>query len=225
MTEPQPASKVLSLIDAMPSISFVIPDGLVPCDECTIVHLGQEYTIQVPDGYFGGMELEVELEDVSTAEECALPVKVQVIVPDGCSPGDAFNVAFEGVTFEVLVPHECCAGCELTVEVPLSSTAMQSEQSEMDDVPGKGDARSSSTAACSSDISLSGDAFKFRPGQRVELLRSDGAFSPGTIVLGFEGALDVLYKVRLDNGLFKEAVPEEDLSEQTCDVGDLFDGL
>ena len=36
---------------------------------------------------------------------------------------------------------------------------------------------------------------------------------------------DVLYKVKLDNGLYKEAVPEEDISAQvTGDVGDLFDG-
>ena len=43
--------------------------------------------------------------------------------------------------------------------------------------------------------------------------------------MGFEGVFDVLYKVKLDNGLFKEAVPEEDLSEQCCEVGDLFDGF
>ena len=67
--------------------------------------------------------------------------------------------------------------------------------------------------------------YKFKPGQRVELLRTDGAFSPGTVVMGFEGVFDVLYKVKLDNGLFKEAVPEEDLSEQCCEVGDLFDGF
>ena len=67
--------------------------------------------------------------------------------------------------------------------------------------------------------------FKFKPGQRVELYRSDGAESPGYIVCGFEGVFDVLYKLKLDNGLYKEAVPEEDISAQvTGDVGDLFDG-
>ena len=35
----------------------------------------------------------------------------------------------------------------------------------------------------------------------------------------------VCYKVRLDNGLSKEAVPEEDISgEVTSDMGDLFGG-
>ena len=46
-----------------------------------------------------------------------------------------------------------------------------------------------------------------------------------TVVYGFEGVFDVCYKVKLDNGLYKEAVPEEEISGAvTSDMGDIFDG-
>lgn len=34
------------------------------------------------------------------------------------------------------------------------------------------------------------------------------------VILAYEGVFDVCYKVKLDNGLFKEAVPEEEISSQ-----------
>lgn len=96
--------------------------------------------------------------------------------------------------------------------------------------PRQGAARDSpSTSATSSSSSspepvVDDGGYKFKPGQRVEVLRSDNASSPGTIVgPGWEGVFDVMYKVMLDNGLCKEAVPEEEISAETCDVGSLFD--
>ena len=61
----------------------------------------------------------------------------------------------------------------------------------------------------------------------AELIRTgkgdDEVTSSGTIVLGFEGVFDVCYKVKLDNGMYKEAVPEEEISGAvTSDMGDLF---
>ena len=39
------------------------------------------------------------------------------------------------------------------------------------------------------------------------------------------GTAIACYKVKLDNGLFKEAVPEDEISgEVTSDMGDLFGG-
>ena len=69
--------------------------------------------------------------------------------------------------------------------------------------------------------------FKFKPGQRVELIRAgrgdDEVTSSGTIVSGFEGVFEVCYKVKLDNGLYKEAVPEDEISDKvSSDMGDLF---
>ena len=69
--------------------------------------------------------------------------------------------------------------------------------------------------------------FKYKPGQRVELIRAgrgdDEVTSSGTIVSGFEGVFEVCYKVKLDNGLYKEAVPEDEISDKvTSDMGDLF---
>ena len=55
------------------------------------------------------------------------------------------------------------------------------------------------------------------------MYRTDGAYSPGHIVgKGWEGFDGPTYKVQLDDGLCKEAVPEEEISDQVCDVGALF---
>ena len=191
-------------------LHVVIPDGLFAGDAFTVcADNGQEFTVSVPDGSTGGDSLTVDLP----VDEAA-PAAVNIIVPDGCYAGDIFTVEFEGRSFEIGVPDGCGPGDELTVEVP--------EESPL----------ASSCSSCSQQPSGSPasapaaeDDFKCKPGQRVELLRSDGAFSPGTVVLGFEGVLDVMYKVQLDNGLFKEAVPEEELSAELCEAGDLFDGF
>ena len=57
----------------------------------------------------------------------------------------------------------------------------------------------------------------------AQLYRTDGSYSGGTIVQGWEGVFGTLYKVQMDTGMFKEAVPEDEISAATCDVGDLFD--
>ena len=43
---------------------------------------------------------------------------VDVEVPDGCYPGDAFMVLHGDQEFEVVVPDGCGAGSLLTVDVP-----------------------------------------------------------------------------------------------------------
>jgi hypothetical protein len=142
---------------------------------------------------------------------------VTIVVPAGCYAGDEFTVEFNGQSFNICVPHGCYPGDELTVDVP-----------EPEPLPSKlhDQKRKAAPSPAAAPAPAAEDpGYKFKPGQRVELIRSDGAYSPGTIVCGFEGVLDVMYKVQLDNGLFKEAVPEEDISDKCCEVGDLFDGL
>ena len=39
------------------------------------------------------------------------------------------------------------------------------------------------------------------------------------------GTREARLQVELDAGIFKEAVPEDEISAETCDVGDLFDGF
>lgn len=59
------------------------------------------------------------------------------------------------------------------------------------------------------------DGLKFKPDQKVEVIRSDGAYSPGYIVgKGWEGFDGPTYKVQLDDGLCKQAVPEEEISDE-----------
>ena len=55
--------------------------------------------------------------------------------------------------------------------------------------------------------------YRFKAGQRVNVLRSNGSWSEGTVVLGFEGVFEPLYQIRFDNGQCKQAVPEDELSE------------
>ena len=199
----------------MTLLKVVVPAGLLPGDTMTIAFGPEEFTIEVPDGVYAGDEMTVDLPTTEDSPQEATAT-VTVVVPDGCYPGDEFTVEFEGLTFNIAVPDGFGPGLELDVEVPaahaepepLSRKQQQQQQKRQQEKAGYKD-----------------PGYKFKPGQRVELLRSDGAFSPGTIIEGFEGVLDVHYKVQLDNGLFKEAVPEEELSEQCCEVGDLFDGL
>ena len=59
------------------------------------------------------------------------------------------------------------------------------------------------------------DGLKFKPDQKVEVIRTDNAFSPGYIVgKGWEGFDGPTYKVQLDDGLCKQAVPEEEISDE-----------
>ena len=52
---------------------------------------------------------------------------------------------------------------------------------------------------------------RYGPGARVQCLRSNGSYTAGTVVTSFEGVFDVLYTIRLENGLVKQAVPEDEL--------------
>ena len=56
-----------------------------------------------------------------------------------------------------------------------------------------------------------GDALYY--GQRVHVLRSNGAVTLATVEHGYEMMFDTLYQVRTDDGLMKAAVAEEELSE------------
>ena len=199
-------------------MTVAIPAGLQPGDSMSIEAAGQTFTVLVPDGCSAGMDLEVDLnvEEEAAASTSSATQQVELVVPAGIWPGDPFSVEHDGGVFEICCPEGCAAGDAILVDLPVAVEQQQEE------VPAWRDAAPCSEGPLKS-ISED-DGYKYKPGDRVELLRTDGAYSPGTIVYGFEGVLDVLYKVQLDNGLCKEAVPEEDLGTP-CDVGDLFDGF
>ena len=43
------------------------------------------------------------------------------------------------------------------------------------------------------------------------MLRRDGSHSLGSVTHAYEGVFGVLYQVRMSNGVYKQAVPEEEL--------------
>jgi hypothetical protein len=200
-------------------VTFTVPDGVYAGDEFMLEYNGTELMVLCPDGCGPGdaISLQLDLPQPLEAESGDGPSQVTIVVPAGCYAGDEFTVEFNGQSFNICVPHGCYPGDELTVDVP-----------EPEPLPSKrhDQKRKAAPSPAAAPAPAAEDpGYKFKPGQRVELIRSDGAYSPGTIVCGFEGVLDVMYKVQLDNGLFKEAVPEEDISDKCCEVGDLFDGL
>lgn len=197
-------------------LTIAVPPGLRAGDEMAVEALdGQTYNVIVPDGVEGGMSIEVDLP--GGPDEAAGPSSstqpVEICVPDGVYEGQPFTVDFNGVNFEIVCPDGCGPGDNIVVELPAA-----------DDPPPP---PAEPPAADGPSIPDQGAHFKFKPGQRVELIRTgkgdDEVTSSGNIVYGFEGVFDVCYKIKLDNGLYKEAVAEDEISDQvTSDMGDLF---
>ena len=66
---------------------------------------------------------------------------------------------------------------------------------------------------------------RYKPGQRVHVLRSNGAVTLATVEHGYEMMFDTLYQVRTDDGLMKAAVAEEELSEAPHAAPDPWSGF
>ena len=187
-------------------LEVMIPHGLRAGDTMSVEGPdGLAYDVVIPMGLRGGMSMEVDLPGGPEPGASAAQ-QVEVVVPDGIHAGEAFTVEFDGTSFEIVCPDGCGAGSAILIDVPVTTPPAEPPAAEPPPPP---------------------DHFKFKPGQRVELIRSgkdsEEVTSSGTIVEGFEGVFDVCYKIRLDNGLCKEAVPEDDISgELTSDMGDLF---
>lgn len=195
-------------------LTIAVPPGLYAGDEMAVeAPDGNVYNVIVPDGVEGGMSIEVDLPggtDDHASTSGTQPV--ELVVPDGVAPGQPFTVEFNGASYDIVCPDGCRAGDAIVVELP---AALPDDDNETAAPPAEPPAAEQP------------EHFKFKPGQRVELIRAgrgdEEVTSSGTIVCGFEGVFDVCYKVKLDNGLFKEAVPEDEISGQvTSDMGDLF---
>jgi len=201
----------------MVALQIEVPPGVVAGEQMEVSFEGQAFNVIVPEGVASGMLMEVEIDiasdDASQLEPQATTERIQVMVPDGCQEGAAFMVqATWGGEFEIVVPPGCGPGSTIEIELP-----------------GPPDAASDPTEQATGAVEAAApepvpenDGYKFQPGQRVELYRTDGSYSGGTIVQGWEGVFGALYRVQMDSGLLKEAVPEEEIDEATCDVGDLF---
>lgn len=197
----------------------VVPDGLRAGDEMSVTDAaGQSFTVAVPEGCGGGMELEIDLPSCSATEPPSSEARLEqleVVVPDGVRSGQSFSVEnTAGQIFDIVCPEGCGPGSAILIELPAAPEPPPPPLPAPAPEPSRGDAADDD------------GGYKFHIGQRVELYRSDGAESPGTIVGVFEGVLDTMYRVKLDNGLYKEAVPEDEISDKvTGDLGDLFGGF
>jgi hypothetical protein len=225
---------------ATTAVEIVVPDGLGAGDEFSVEWGGVSYSIAVPDGMIGGQALTIELpalEETPTAESAQQTQAVEIMVPDGLGAGDEFSVEWGGVSYNIAVPDGVVGGQALTIELPALQESAETDAAEP-----------APAEVCSED-----DGYKFKPGQRIEVYRTDGSMSPGHIVgKGWEGFDGPTYKapspaprcrapdaaprprpsprparghrrtfpcttaaqVQLDDGLCKEAVPEDEISDQ-----------
>ena len=164
----------------------------------------------------------------------ALPAMtlVSLTVPDGLCAGMEMNVDWGGLNYTVIVPDGSAAGDEINIELPALEAAnptapppegeaeallsfMQAEMSIADDdcppppLPPPRVKRPPAKPLPPPEDS----PHRYKPGQRVYVLRSNGAVTLATVEHGYEMMFDTLYQVRTDDGLMKAAVAEEELSE------------
>jgi hypothetical protein len=132
---------------------------------------------------------------------------VEIVVPEGLGPGDAFDVEWGGVNYNIAVPDGCFGGTALNIELPSLDQPAAAE-------PPPSIAEEPCTKACQRQCRQC-DGMKFKPEQKIEMMRSDGTMSPGCIVgKGWPGSFGPTYKVLLDEGGTKTAVTEDDIINQ-----------
>jgi len=109
-------------------IQVAIPDGVGPGEAFLVEFNGTQFDITVPDGCEPGMLIEVEVpggadeppaEPTAEASGDPAPQLIEVAIPDGVGPGEAFLVEFDGTQFNITVPDGCEPGMLIQVEVPV----------------------------------------------------------------------------------------------------------
>lgn len=195
-------------------LDVTIPAGVVPGDDLRVnIPSGEELVVMIPKGFAAGdvLSVECDLEDRSTSTRaCPVPTseEVSVIVPDDVYEGESFACEIaNGEVFDIIVPPGCGPGDTIFCQVPTVGECGGSLQG----------SRRPSTEDSSSSSDASSDHM-YRCGQRVMVQRTDGSYSKATILSSFEGVFDVLYEVRLESGLCKQAVPECEMYDAAkCD--------
>ena len=212
---------------ATQTVEIVVPDGLGPGDAFDVEWGGVNYNIAVPDGCAGGTALNIELPALEQPAEPLAPAAfvdappamtaVEIVVPDGLGPGDAFDVEWGGVNYSIAVPDGCAGGTALNIELPALD---QSAAAEPEPPPPPPVSNEPCSRQCTRQCRQC-DGMKFKPEQKVEMMRSDGSMSPGCIVgKGWPARFGPTYRVLLDEGLTKEAVTEDDIINQVS----VYDG-
>ena len=206
-------------------LTVEVPDGVHPLDAMIVTGPdGREYEVQVPKGCFPGSSIEVDLpcSEANGTMSNQIARELQVTVPDGVEEGQLFTVEITGgEAFEICCPDGCAGGSTIWVEVPESFDADQQHPQRPASPPttaphgNRRTLRASREARTSSEaLSTSGYSenwHRYKPGQLVQVLRTAGFYSRGTVVCSYEGVFDVLYQVQLESGHMKQAVPEGEM--------------
>jgi len=176
--------------------SVTIPDDLHEGEQMLVAFGGGEFLVEVPSGCRGGDVIEVDFPVADAPSDChaadadaslASPPSsqlVRLVVPDGMAGGDCLTVeAPWGALLDVVLPDGCRAGEEVELELR--------EEGRPQEAP----------ARCGG---------VYQPGERVSVLRSNGAYTPGCIK-EFE-EMSGTYTVELEGGLLKYLVDEDSIA-------------
>eukprot|EP00966_Prymnesium_polylepis_P315597 7292390-Prymnesium_polylepis.1 len=158
-----------------------IPQGLIPGDQMAVHADGTEFVVVVPDGCYEGDLIEVDVPAVDETPPLAAGTEqVQIAIPGGCFAGDPISVqATWGGAFEVVVPDGCRPGDIIEVDLPTQEAAGGTPGSETTPADAqRADRRKTGEESATEYAGL------HRIGGRVNVLRSNGSWTPGTIKVG-----------------------------------------
>ena len=96
-------------------IEVTVPNDCYPGDSFLVEWAGESLTVVVPEDGYGGMTLAVEVGGGDGIEATS---EVEVVVPDGCYPGDEFTVEYGESAFIVSVPDGSAPGDSIIVQPP-----------------------------------------------------------------------------------------------------------
>ena len=146
----------------MPVVEVVVPDGLRAGELLSIETAdGETHSVALPPGYSAGCVLPVELPslppspNVHKAPSISGVMNYDIIVPDNVAEGDIFAVETACGVFDVECPVGCKAGSAITVALPANEQQEAPQEPEPDSAAGSG--------------------HRYKPGQRVQVLRTDGS--------------------------------------------------
>ncbi|KAL1496208.1 hypothetical protein AB1Y20_016439 [Prymnesium parvum] len=202
------------------------PAGVGPGDLFHIEHSGLLFEICVPDGVHEGQFIEVDLpleeaqQDLLADTDAPPPELLEITVPPNAEGGAEILVEHGALQFYVTVPAGLVAGDLLTVEVPL---ATGHDLDEVPPLPSKAPADPTSAEAEDEVKPLrrrrrerkvsagfeswasfpNGTTGKFDRLQEVEVYRTDGTWTPATVLTHYD-ASDT-YDVQLRDGQINES--------------------
>lgn len=197
-------------------ITVEVPRGCGPGDVITVEFCAQSFAVEVPNDCFVGSTFDVEVP----CEEPPAQRTYEIVVPEGVTVGQMLSVETDGGKwYEISVPDGCGPGSVLSIQLDALEADSATPTDEYATPAASPDPRTTGTPPISAAVEWPPHS-QFGSQERVEILRKDGSYSRGTVECAFEGVFGVLYQVRMDNGVYKQAVPEEELYRCATDADD-----